>query len=430
VRDLHSPGGWGAAEIEWFELRRDAPPTEHDCIAALFGQLREMASQRIVSGSRVGVAVGSRGIARIDEVVRAVVTVLRERGAEPVLIPAMGSHGGATPAGQVEVLHELGVDERQLEIAIDASMEVEQIGTLGGGQPVYLSKTALGCDAVVPVNRVKPHTDFRAPVESGLTKMLTIGLGKEKGAASLHAAGFGAFANILPEALDLVLGRLSVPFGAAVLEDKWHRLHLAEVVAAELVLKRDELLLAQAWDHFARLPFEDLDVLVLREMGKTISGAGMDPNVTGRFPGHPLPAKIHVERLAVLDLTDGSLGNAIGVGVADVVTERLRSKIDWGATYANAKASRSLAGARLPIVVNNDLEALALAVSSLTGRPSGTPGIVAMGSTLDVNHIAVSEPLVPQALRSGYSVLGPGGPAEFDQAGNLLRIGDLGFFSN
>ncbi len=426
--DLHNPGEWDTSELEWFVLRRDAPPMEDDRLGTFLGQLREIAGQRVAAGSRVGVAVGSRGISRIDEVVRAVVMVLGERGAEPVLIPAMGSHGGADANGQLEVLHQLGIDERRLGIDVDASMEVEHVGTLSGGQPVYLSQAALGCDAIVPVNRVKPHTDFRAPVESGLTKMLTIGLGKEKGAASLHAAGFSAFADILPEALELVLVRLSVPFGAAVIEDQWHRLHSAEVVAGELILQRDEALLAEAWGHFARLPFADLDVLVLREMGKTISGAGMDPNVTGRFPGHPLPAKTQVQRLAVLDLTEGSLGNAIGVGVADIVTERLRSKIDWEATYANAKASRSLAGAKLPVVVNSDFDALALAVSSITSGGRGLPRMVAMESTLGTNHVAVSEPLLNEALSSGYAVVGAGSKAELDRAGNLLRIGDLDFF--
>lgn len=259
--------------------------------------------------------------------------------------------------------------------------------------------------------------------------MLTVGLGKERGASSLHAAGFEAFSEVLPEATRIVLGAVRVPFGVALLEDAWHRLHRVEIVPGELLLERDRALLSEAWGYFARLPFERVDVLVLREMGKRISGAGMDPNVTGRFAGKALPAGILVERLVVLDLADGSGGNAIGVGQADIVTERLRSKIDWGATYANAEASKSLAGAKLPFVVGNDMAALVLAMTSLTGIGSSTPRVVAMLNTLEVNHITVSEPLVPIAQAAGYSVVRSHVRAEVTKDGDLLRIGGLEFFS-
>jgi hypothetical protein len=308
-------------------------------------------------------------------------------------------------------------------------MEVEQIGALSGGQPVYLAKSALGCDAVVPVNRVKPHSDFRAPIESGLTKMLTIGLGKERGASSLHSVGFEAFAQMLPEAAAIVLGVLPVPFGLVLLEDAWHRLRRVEVVLGEDILERDRELLLDAWATFPRLPFPEVDVLVLREIGKMISGSGMDPNVTGRFAGKAVPAVTTVGRLAVLDLAHNSGGNAIGVGMADVVTERLRAKVDWGATYANAVASKSLAGARLPVVVGSDLEALTLATGTLTGAASAPLRMVAIVNTLDVNHIAVTAPLVELATAAGFSPLGPGRRAEFGRDGDLLRIGGIEFFS-
>ncbi len=173
-------------------------------------------------------AVGSRGIARVAEVVAAAVRALQDQGAEPVLLPAMGSHGGASAEGQIGVLSELGVRGEALGVPVDASMDVEEIGELSGGQPVYLAKSALACDAVVPVNRVKPHSDFRAPIERGLTKMLTIGLGKERGASSLHSVGFEAFVHMLPEAAGVVLPVLPVPFGLALLEDAWHRLRRVE----------------------------------------------------------------------------------------------------------------------------------------------------------------------------------------------------------
>ncbi len=415
-------------DLEWSELVRTAPPGELDVVAALGPEFVRLVDQRVKPGSRVAVAVGSRGIARLADVVTVVVQVLRDRGAEPVLVPAMGSHGGGTAAGQVEVMHELGVYEDALGIPVDASMDVEEVGVLSGGQRVYLAKAALGCDAVVPINRVKPHSDFRAPIESGLTKMLTIGLGKERGASSLHCVGFEAFGQMLPEAAGIVLGLLRVPFGLALLEDAWHRLHRVEVVPGEVILELDRELLRDAWADFPRLPFEKVDVLVLREIGKMISGSGMDPNVTGRFAGKAYPARTTVERLAVLDLAHDSGGNAIGVGLADVVTERLRAKVDWEATYTNAVASKSLAGARLPVVVGNDLEALALATSTLTGAGTAPPGLVAMHNTLDVNHIAVSEPLVAVATAQGYAPLGPPQRAEWGRDGELLRIGGIEFF--
>jgi hypothetical protein len=304
-------------------------------------------------------------------------------------------------------------------------MEVAEVGRVSSGQAVYVAKAALACDAVVPVNRVKPHTDFRAQVESGLTKMLTIGLGKELGASSLHSAGFGAFAQVLPEALEKVLAALHVPFGVALVEDAWHRLALAEVVPGDRIGERDAALLEEAWARFGSLPFDEVDVLVLKEMGKTVSGAGMDPNVTGRFPYAALPARTHAGRLAVLDLRDDSGGNAIGVGVADVVTERLRNKIDWAATYANAMASKALAGARLPMVAHSDAEALSLAFGSVVG---GGNRAAALANTLEVAHLAVTAPLVKSALAAGYEVVGSPARAVFTRAGQLVRIGGVEFF--
>jgi hypothetical protein len=374
--------------------------------------------------------VGSRGIARIAEVVAATVGHLRSAGLEPIVIPAMGSHGGATPAGQRQVLSKLGVDERSVGAPIEASMDVVELGRVKSGQAVYTARAALSCDAIVVVNRVKPHTEFRAPIESGLAKMLAIGLGKERGASSLHEAGFESFSSVLPEAARIVLSRLSVIFGVALLEDPWHRLCRAEVVPGEAILEREKALLREAWSHFGRLPFSELDVLLLREMGKTISGTGMDPNVTGRFPLPGLSAPTTSQRLVVLDLVEGSGGNAVGVGLADVVTERLRSKVDWPATYANASASKALNNAKLPMVAPDDRSALGLALRALTGRSAyGVPRVVAMANTLEVNHLAVSAPLAPLAEQAGYSPCAPPRTAEFGKDGELLRIGGLGFFA-
>ncbi|HVX46098.1 MAG TPA: lactate racemase domain-containing protein [Mycobacteriales bacterium] len=416
-----------AAASEWFEVRRDAPPAELDLPAAVEVAVKALVQDRIRPGARVGVAVGSRGIAGIAVAVAALVSSLRAQGAEPVIIPAMGSHGGATEAGQQEVLRELGVNAGELGVTVDPAMDVDVVGTLPNGLPVHLARSARRCDLVVPVNRVKPHSDFQATVESGLTKMMAIGLGKERGASTLHRAGFAAFGEILPAAARLMFAAIDVPFGLALLEDAWHRTRRVEAVPGEQIIERDAQLLEEARAHLGRLPFPEVDVLILKEMGKNISGAGMDPNVTGRFAGAPFDTGITVNRLAVLDLTEESGGNAIGVGVADFVTERLRSKVDWPATYANSFASKSPASGKLPFVVRDDAAAVELAVDSLIRAGDGPVRMVAAANTLEVNHLAVSECLLDAADAAGYERVGGGAPAEFD-GGTLVRIGGLEFF--
>ncbi|HMK95932.1 MAG TPA: hypothetical protein VK425_00205, partial [Acidimicrobiales bacterium] len=217
--------------------------------------------------------------------------------------------------------------------------------------------------------------------------------------------------------------------GVALLEDSWHRLHSAEVVRGESLLDRDTALLEKAWELFGALPFAEVDVLVLKEMGKTISGAGMDPNVTGKFPYEPLPSPTRVSRLVVLDLRDDSGGNAVGLGAADVVTERLRQKVNWGHTYANAMASKSLGAARLPLVASTDEKAISVALLSVVGDRTRAMKVVAAVNTLDVNQLAATPPLVPAAQAAGYQVVEPNLEARFDQDGLLASIGSLEFFA-
>lgn len=416
------------SELEFTEFTRSAPPSTMDVAIEVTAAVTPVVDERIRPGTRVGILAGSRGIAGIAETVGAVVRALQDRGAHPVIIPAMGSHGGATADGQREVLHELGIDETELGVPLDASMDADQVGTLANGLPVHLATSAQRCEAIIPVNRVKPHSDFRARIESGLVKMLSIGIGKELGASSLHRAGFGAFGDILPAVANIVLSKLTVPFGVALIEDAWHRPYRVEAVPGERIVERDAQLLEEAREHLGTLPFSEIDVLLLREIGKNISGAGMDPNVTGRFAGASFPTQTQVLRLSVLDLTEESGGNAIGIGVADFVPERLRDKIHWPSTYANAFAAKSPASAKLPFVVPTDAEVIERSIASLT-RTGGDPlRMVAATNTLAVNHIAVTEPLAKAALAAGYEPAGGTRRAEFDENGALQRIGDLQFF--
>ncbi|MHB1712337.1 MAG: nickel pincer cofactor-dependent isomerase, group 22 [Acidimicrobiales bacterium] len=377
----------------------------------------------------MGVLVGSRGIAGIGDIVTGLVRLLAGRGARVVLIPAMGSHGDGTSAGQIRVLRTLGIDEDALPCVIDASMDVEEIGRLRCGAPVYTAVSALSCDVIIPVNRVKPHSDFRGPVESGLVKMLAVGLGKVQGASSLHAVGFDRFFEVLPEAAQMVIDRIEVPFGVALVENSWHQLCEVEAVPGEEILEREKKLLALALEQLGVLPFPNLDILVLREMGKDISGAGIDPNVSGRWAGMDLGGGASVGRLAVLDLTEASAGNASGVGLADIVTERLRTKIDWQATYLNAITSKSLGGCRLPLVAKNDRDALEIALASVFGLDLSHPRFVGMRNTLEVNDLVVSPDLVGVAEEAGYLIEGFPARAEFDESGVLLSICGLEFFA-
>lgn len=376
----------------------------------------------------MGVTVGSRGIDRLSEVVTTLVLYIKDLGADPVIIPAMGSHGGANAEGQAKVLYDLGIDEARVGAPVEASMEVEEVGRLRSGYPVYTSKAALSCDRVILVNRVKPHTEFRAPIESGLTKMLAIGLGKESGASSLHRAGMESFDVTLPEAAASVLTALKVAFGVALIEDEWHRLLETEILLAPDILLRESTILTKARSHLARLPIDRIEVLVLREMGKTISGTGMDTNVTGRFPARDLGGALSVQRLVVLDLTAESSGNAVGVGLADIVPERLRSKIDWEATYANVIASKAFTNAKLPLVMRTDHAALSAALVTLTGQHATLPRLVAMRNTLEVNHLVASPNLTAPFLGAGFTQIGEGQHAEFGDDGQLSRIGELKFF--
>lgn len=373
-------------------------------------------------GSRVALAVGSRGVSRIDEIVRCLVQAMRAQGLHPFVVPAMGSHGGGTAAGQQEVLASLGVTESAVGAPIRAGMETVELGSVLGGVPVHVDRIAYTeADLVVPVGRVKPHTDFRGPLESGLHKMLAIGLGKHRGAAHLHTYPLSRFSEVVSAAGSLIRARVNVPFGIAVVEDSYEEPAVIEAVLNDGMEVREAELLTMAKAWLPRLPFDSVDILVVQEMGKNISGAGMDPNVTGRFPLGNIRPSVTVGSLLVLDITSASHGNASGIGMADITTARAAGKIDWTATYTNHAAAGSLNGAKLPLVASTDREALDLAARCAVQVASSDLRIAWIRNTLQLAELVVSEPLwASRGPDSQLTALSEPAAMLFDEQGSLV----------
>lgn len=377
---------------------------------------------RIEPGQRVCIAVGSRGIDRIAEVTRAVVHRVRDRGAVPFVVPAMGSHGGASAAGQVEVLATLGLTEAFLGCAIRATMDTVEIGSVAGGIPVHVDRLAFEeADAVIPVNRVKLHTDFTGPVESGLLKMLAIGLGKQRGADLIHGEGFAAFPTLIPAVAQLTMSRVNVPFGLALLENGMSQLRRLEAVPAESILAREPALRDEAAAAVARLPTDALDILVVDEIGKDVSGLGMDSNVIGRYYTGPLPAGPSIQRIIVRGLTEGTEGNASGIGQADVVLQRAVDQIDPVSTLVNAITAKTPEGVRIGITAASDREALAVALACCVRVEPESARVMRIRSTKHLEWFWASAALVDELhARDDCEVVIPPQPIRFDPVGMFV----------
>jgi uncharacterized protein (DUF362 family) len=395
-----------------------------DIPQAVTSELSRLELTAIRPGQRVAVTAGSRGIAHIAEILRAVVSYFKSLQAEPFIFPAMGSHGGASAEGQVAVLEQLGVTESYLKAPILSSMEVAALGSTEDGVPVYIDKNAFSADHIVVVNRIKSHTKFKGPVESGLLKMMAIGMGKQKGADFYHKAAIQyTFPKIIMDAARLVIKSAPILCGLAIVENGYgETAGIAGLKPAEIETKEKELLL-KAKQMTAKLPFNEIDLLIVDEMGKDISGVGIDPNVTGRnrdlmgvFP-HPT----RVKRLFVRDLTDKSKGNATGIGLADITTRRLVNKIDYRATYRNCITGISLEKAAVPITVENDREAIGVSLGSLGLIPADQSRIVRIKNTLRLDRVDVSEAYGHELeQRSDLEILEGPRVMLFDDEDNLI----------
>jgi hypothetical protein len=379
-------------------------------------------SNRIKPGMRVAVGVGSRGIGCLHEVVKEVVAGIRRMGGEPFIVPAMGSHAGGTAEGQTMLLESYGVSEEAVGAPIRASMDTVDVGDVLDGIHVVFDRIALTeADAVVPVARVKPHSDFRGEVESGLQKMLAIGLGKRQGAMYMHTFPLDRFGELIPAAANLILQRANVPFGVAIVEDSYEHAAIIEAVPGEAIAAREPELLKQARLWMPQLPISQMDILLVQEMGKDISGAGMDPNVTGRYTMPSMKRHVHIRRLVVLGLTENTHGNATAMGMSDIVTRRLAQEVDFFSTYMNHVSSNSIEGAKLPLVAETDQEAVAIAALNLGRTPPQAATLAWIQNTLRLDRLWVNEPLW-ESVRENPIVEPTGDfqPMAFDESGGLV----------
>ena len=372
-------------------------------------------------GMSVAVGVGSRGIANLPKLVRATIAWLHNNGAAPFIVPAMGSHGKASEEGQVELLASLGVTEDSVGCPIRATMDVVQLGVLPNGLPVYMDAFAHAADAVFIINRVKPHASFNGPHESGLVKMITIGLGKQIGADSCHTYGFAHMHENLPAMAAISLREVNILGGLGVVENFLDNTCIVEAVPAAKLMDRDAALLVEGRERLLTLPFTKLDVLIVDEMGKNISGVGMDSNVIGRFSSVHMSSHIEFTKIAVLDLTEESHGNAAGMGFANFITKRLRDKADFDAMYANCLTSLETKPMSMPPVMDNDRDAIRAAIKTCFVSRFEDIRMVNIRNTMDMHYLQVSQPLLEEAKAKGCEIVGPLKDMSFGADGELLQ---------
>jgi hypothetical protein len=397
---------------------RDIPSTVRSELARL--RLQET----IAPGSSVAITAGSRGVANMATVLSTVVNELKKIGARPFIVPAMGSHGGATPEGQKMVLKKYGITEETMGVPIKSSMEVVEIGSTPDGLPVFLDKHASQADHIGVVNRVKPHTDFKAPIESGLMKMMTIGLGKQKGADLYHRGVVQySYYQIVVSVAREVIKRSPIAFGLALVENQRDETALIRAVPPREIEETDRKLLRTAKRLMPRIPFDQIDILIVDQIGKEISGAGMDPNVIGRHvvPFAKVPPKPKILRIFVRDLSADSYGNAIGIGMADFTTKRLVEKMDRNPTYMNCITGCTPEAARIPVYFDSDREVLDAALRSLGLVEPENARIVHIADTLRLEEMEISEAMVAEAEEmTDLRVIAKPHPMTFDGNGDLI----------
>ncbi len=404
------------------------PPLD---LTAALTRLSKEISHHAEPGARIAVAVGSRGIANLRTIVAGVLDALRSAGAEPFIVPAMGSHGGATPAGQAEILAGYGVSEKDLGTPVRAEMDVTRLGRTDDGYEVLFSRVAAEADGVLLINRIKPHTDFSGTFGSGILKMLVVGLGKRDGAARFHAySGRHGYERALRSLVRVVLKSIRVLGGVALIEDQRHETARVEFLAPENLERAEENLFLEAKRLMPRLPFQDIDLLIVDQLGKNISGSGMDPNIIGRsvhgyssFLGDTTRATPAIHRIFVRGLTPETHGNAIGLGMADLTTTRLVRSIDQGVTFINALTALTVQSAKVPIHFDTDREAIGQALATLGLDDPSRARIVRIADTLSLEKMEISDVYLdrlaemPQLLPLGKAV-----PMRVDSQGNLLSI--------
>lgn len=382
--------------------------------------------EQIKPGMRVALTAGSRGIANIATILRGTVRYLKQCGAEPFIFPAMGSHGGATAAGQIEVLESLGVTESYCEAPILSSMEVVQIGETERGIPVYVDKFAWEADAIVVAARVKVHTDFKSPIgiESGIMKMVAIGMGKHKQALALHDYGVTGIRDYMPEISRVVLEKANVLCGIAIVENAFEQTALIEAIPTKQIEERERMLLQESAALMPKLPCEAFDILHVDRIGKNYSGTGMDTNIIGRMKilGVEEPAKPDIKYIIASDLSEECHGNATGIGLADLTTRRLFDKIDFQKMNENVITSTFLHRAMIPIVMENDRDAMIAALRCCWGVMPEKARVVRIPNTLHLEYLYISEALLFEVKNLPHvEIIGEAEEMKFDEDGYFSK---------
>jgi len=404
-------------------------PRMEDAVSAIRKELRKKGlHDKVKPGMRIAITAGSRGIAQYPEILATVVEEVKKAGGKPFLVPAMGSHGRATPEGQVEVLRSLDVTPETVGAPICSSMEVEEIGRLDNGATVCVDRIALKADGIILVARVKPHTDFKDKIESGLMKMMAIGLGKQKGAETIHWYQSEGYHRLLPLAAKMIMKKAPILLGLAVVENAYHEIAIVKALEPDEIEEGEMKLLEKAKELLARLPFKEIDVLIVEEIGKNISGVGMDTNVIGRFwlHGESDPRTPKIKRIVVLDLSDETHGNASGIGLADLTTKRAVSNIDYDATFINCLTGGSPEADKIPVFLPNDRDAIAMALRTCGPVDPKKAKVVRIRNTLELERLWISESLAEmikkdKALSERIELLGEPRAMQFDVLGTLAR---------
>ncbi len=378
-----------------------------------------------LSGRTIAITVGSRGIPGLVLMIRTLCDWLKSRGAKPFIVPAMGSHGGGTVAGNLEIINGYGITEESTGVPIRATMEVDLIGSLPDRvqTPVYCDRYAAQADGIILFNKVKPHTDFKGYVESGLCKMMAIGLAKHKGCSMFHEQGFDTFADRVPMAAKVFLEKKNVICGIGVVQNAYDKISEIRAYKREDIIEGDHELLEIARRRLPKLKFDNIDVLIIDRIGKNISGEGADPNVTGRGFMPYFKDDFHAKRLLIRGLSEQSHHNACGLGLADITTRRCLNDVDWESTWINLTTNMMVDGGKIPMYQNTDREAILLAIRSSIRADYKNPRIARIRDTLSLSEIEISEALLMDVKdRSDVEILSGPCTWEFDGDGYMQDL--------
>lgn len=387
----------------------------------LNAELDKLPDHESYKGKRICITVGSRGIPSLDIMVRTMCDKLKEWGAKPFIIPAMGSHGGATAEGQTEMLAGYNITAETMGVPIVSCMDVVQYGELDG-IPLYCDKNAFESDGIVIFNKVKPHTDFRGPHESGLLKMMAIGIAKHKGAAKFHSFGFPSFTELLPAIGPIFLEKCPVAFGVGVVQNAFDDICNIEACPADKIIEMDARLLEIAKAKIAKFLFKDIDVLIIDEIGKNISGNGHDPNVTGRNLSGSFKKELNLKKLFVRGITPEAHHNGCGLSACDVTTRKVLNDVDWDVTWTNGLTTGIMTAGQIPVYANNDKAAIQMCLKTLWGMDPKDAKVVHIKNTLAMSTIQVSKALYETIKdMDGISFVSDAGTISFDENGDLIE---------